>query len=221
MRKLSLVLAMTLWAVASCARQEQTRVVEHAMEQEKKSAGQGVPSLAPPQGLDDEWSRWLIGEWESSAESDLPGFKCWVKGTGRMKAELGLGGQFLVLTKQGGVAQVSDEYVEHLRRNMHTPEEEIEKLRQMKFAEVDYRTIDPRTGAIVAYLFDSWRCVATGTGQCDGKKETLEWKWSAGGQGTSIRTTERISNDRFVVTEKYTLPDGGTMEDRAQMVRVK
>ncbi len=187
------------------------------MEQEKKS----VVSLGRPEGLDDEWSRWLVGEWDSTAESDMGGFKCWVKGKGRVKAEFGVGGQFLVVTKEGKVARISDEYLQHLRRNLHTPEEEIEKLRQMKFAEVDYRTIDPRTGAIVAYLFDSWRCVATGTGRCDGNKEVIEWKWSAGGQGTSIRTTERISQDEFLVTEKYTLPDGGTMEDRAQMVRVK
>jgi hypothetical protein len=221
MRKLSLVLMITLWAAASCARQEQTRVAECAMEREKKSAGQSGPSLVPPKGLNDEWSRWLIGEWETSAESDLPGFKCWVKGTGRLKAELAVGGQFLVVTKQGTVAQISDEYLQHLRRNMHVPEEEIEKLRQMKFAEVDYRTVDPRTGVIVAYLFDSWRCVAMGTGRCEGNKEIIEWKWSVGGQGTSIRTTERISQDKFVVTEKYALPDGGTMEDRAQMVRTK
>jgi hypothetical protein len=63
--------------------------------------------------------------------------------------------------------------------------------------------------------------VALGTGRCEGNKEIIEWKWSVGGQGTSIRTTERISQDKFVATEKYTLPDGGTMEDRAQMVRTK
>ena len=191
------------------------------MEQEKKKVQENVPSLTPPKGLDDEWSRWLTGEWDSSGESDLPGFKGWVKGTGRMKAELGVGGQFLVMTKQGEVAQLSDAYVQHLRGKMHASEEEIEKLRTMKFAEVDYRTIDPRTGGNVAYLFDSWRCVATGTGTCDGNKEVIEWKWSAGGQGTSVRTTEKVSEDKFVVTEKYTLPDGGTMEDRAQMVRKK
>jgi hypothetical protein len=191
------------------------------MDQERKSAGQSVPSFVPPKSLDDEWSRWLIGEWESAAESDLPRFKSWVRGVGTMKAEIGVGGQFLVVTRQGGVARISDEYVQHLRQNVHAPEEEIEKLRKMKFSQVDFRTIDPRTGAVVAYLFDSWRCVATGTGQCDGNKEVIEWKWSAGGQGTSIRTTERISRDKFVVTEKYTLPDGGTMEDRTQMVRAK
>ena len=69
----------------------------------------------------------LIGEWEIAAESDLPGFTCWVKGTGRVKAELGVGGQFLVVTKQGEVAQISDEYVQHLHRDMHTSEDEIEK----------------------------------------------------------------------------------------------
>jgi hypothetical protein len=219
MWKLSLVLAMLLWTVASCARQEQTRIGERAMEQEKPSVQQSVPSLVPPKGLDDEWSRWLVGEWECVAESDLPGFKSWVQGKGQMKAELGVGGQFLVVSRQGEVARISDEYVQHLRRNMHASQEEIEKLRQMKFAEVDYRTIDPKTGAIVAYLFDSWRCVAMGTGRRDGEKEIIEWKWSAGGQGTSIRTTERIGRDEFVITEKYTLPDGGTMEDRVQVVR--
>jgi hypothetical protein len=189
------------------------------MDQEKPSVQPSVPSLVPPEGLDDEWSRWLIGEWESSAQSDLPGFQCWVKGKGQVKAELGVGGQFLIVTKQGEVAHISDEYLQHLRRTLRNPEKEIEKLHRMKFAEVDFRTIDPRTGRIVAYLFDSWRCVATGTGTCDGKTEIIEWKWSAGGQGTSVRTTERVGENEFVVTEKYTLPDGGTMEDRAQMVR--
>jgi len=29
-----------------------------------------VVTLGPPPGLDDEWSRWLIGEWESASASD-------------------------------------------------------------------------------------------------------------------------------------------------------
>jgi hypothetical protein len=206
-----------LLAVASCARQEQTRAVESAMDQEKKT----VLSLGQPKGLDDEWSRWLSGEWEISAESDLPGFKCWIKGKGRVKAEFGVGGQFLVVTKQGEVAEISEDYLQHLRRNLNTPEDEIEKLRRMKFTEVDFRTIDPRTGRVIAYLFDSWRCVATGTGQCEGNKEIIAWTWSAGGQGTSVRTTERIGTDQCIITEKYTLADGSTMEDRVRMVRRK
>jgi hypothetical protein len=221
MHRQLIVLSVISLAMTSCAGERRAKTTERAMEPEKKSVQESEPSLVPPKPLDDEWSRWLIGEWESSGESDLPGFKSWVKGTGRVKAELGVGGQFLVMTKQGEVAQLSDEYVQYLRQSMRSSEDQIEKLRAMKFAEVDYRTIDPRTGGIVAYLFDSWRCVATGTGTCDGNKEVIEWKWSAGGQGTSVRTTERVSEDKFIVTEKYTLPDGGTMEDRAQMVRKK
>jgi len=221
MHKQLVVLSVISRAMISCAGEQRAETAERAMEQKKKSVQESVPSLVPPKPLDDEWSRWLIGEWESSAESDLPGFKSWVKGTGQMKAELGVGGQFLIVTKQGEVAQISEEYLQYLRQSTHASEDQIEKLRRMKFAEVDFRTVDPRTGGIVAYLFDSWRCVATGTGTCDGNKEVIEWKWSAGGQGTSVRTTERVSEDKFVVTEKYTLPDGGTMEDRAQMVRKK
>jgi hypothetical protein len=187
------------------------------MDQEKKSE----ISLGQPKGLDDEWSRWLVGEWESSAESDLAGFKCWVKGVGRVKMELGVGGQFLVVTKQGEVVRISEEYLEHLRQNVHASEEEIEKLRRMKFAEVEYVTMDPRTGGLIGYLFDSWRCVATGAGAHEGDTEVIEWKWSAGGQGTSVRTTRRIGANKLVITEKYTLPDGGTMEDRAEMTRVR
>ena len=215
MKKLSVVLAIL--TVASCARQEQRRTVGSVMEQENK----GVISLGQPQGLDDEWSRSLVGEWESSGESDLAGFQCWVKGTGRVKMELGVGGQFLVVSKQGQVAQISDEYLQYLRQNVHASEEEVEKLRRMKFAAVEYFTIDPRTGGIVAYVFDSWRCVATGAGRREGNREIMEWTWSAGGQGTSVRTTQRVGKSRLVVTETYRLPDGGTMEDRVQMVRKK
>jgi hypothetical protein len=135
--------------------------------------------------------------------------------------EFGVGGQFLVVTKQGHVAHLSDEYQQHLRLNAHAAEEEIERLRQMRFAAVEYFTIDPRTGGIIAYLFDSWRCVATGTGQRDGDTEIVDWTWSAGGQGTSVRTTKRVGADKLAVTEKYHLPDGSTMEDRIQMVRTR
>jgi len=187
------------------------------MEQEKKSE----LSLGQPKGLDDEWSRWLVGEWDVSAESDLAEFKCWVKGTGRVKMELGVGGQFLIATKQGEVARLSEQYAQHMRQNVHASEEEIEKLRRMKFAEVEYFTIDLRTGGIIGHLFDSWRCVATGAGRREGDTEIMEWKWSAGGQGTSVRTTKRVGADKLVVTERYAWPDGGTMEDRVQMTRRK
>jgi hypothetical protein len=32
---------------------------------------------------------------------------------------------------------------------------------------------------------------------------------------------EKVSDDRFIATEKYTLPDGSTMEDKIEMTRKK
>jgi hypothetical protein len=180
-----------------------------------------VISLGQPRGLEDEWWCRLAGAWESSAESDLPGFPGWVKGVGRVKIELGVGGQFLVVTKHGRVARISDAYVQHLRQDLHASQDEIDKLRRMEFAAVEYFTIDPRTGALIAYLLDSWRCVATGAGRREGDTEIVAWQWSVGGQGTSVRTTRTVDADRLVITEDYRLPDGSTMEDRACWTRVR
>jgi len=63
------------------------------------------------------------------------------------------------------------------------------------------------------------RCIAKGTGKQQGNKEIINWVWSGQGQGSSVRVTEKISNDKFITTEKYTLPDGSTMEDTAVMTR--
>ena len=44
--------------------------------------------------------------------------------------------------------------------------------------------------------------------------------WFAQGQGaSSIRIMEKVSDDRFIATEKYTLPDGSKMEDKGEAIR--
>ncbi len=192
------------------------------MDQKKPVAEADVPSLTPPKNmLDDDWSRRLIGEWETTAESDVGQFKNWAKGRGRMTVEPGLGGQFLIRKMKGRATEISDEYVQYLRESRHTSEEEIAKLRELPFENLELHTLDPATGRIVAYLFDSWRCVAKGTGTRSGDTETIEWEWSVAGRGTSVRTTDRVGDDRLAVVERYTLPDGVVMEDRVQMTRVR
>jgi hypothetical protein len=192
------------------------------MDREKIVGEMNVPSLTPPKNvLDDEWSQWSIGTWETAAESDLGQFKNWAKGRGHMTVESGLGGQFLIRKMEGHATEVSDEYVQHLRQTQHTSEEEIEKLRNLPFESIEFHTFEPMTGGIVAHLFDSWRCVAKGTGTRNGNREILEWEWSAAGRGTSVRTTDKIGDDKLVVMERYTLPDGVVMEDRVQMTRVR
>jgi hypothetical protein len=220
MRMLSIALAVTMLAAASCA-VDQDKDAARAPADQEGPVETGALDLTPPRPLTDEWSRWLVGQWDCMAESDLPGFKTWVKGRGQMNAELALGGQFLLIRKEGRMTQISDEYLQFLRRNLHASEEDIRALQNMAFGDLELHSIEPKTGQTVAYLFDSWRCVAQGTGKREGNMEVLEWKWSLAGAGTSVRTTEKVSDNRIAVTEKYTLVDGSTMEDRAVMVRTQ
>jgi hypothetical protein len=184
-------------------------------EDEKKP----LPSLAAPAALDDDWARWLVGEWESEAESDNGPFKNWVSARGRLTVELGIGGQFIIMHRQGLVTGISDEYERYLKQTMHASETDVEKVRHLPLANLELQTMDPKTGAIIAYLFDSWRCVAKGTGTREGNAETIRWEWSAAGQGTSVRVTKKLDNDKFVITENYSLPNGATMEDRIVVTR--
>jgi hypothetical protein len=210
---------MVALMATSCAVDREDRTMEAAMDREKKVAGESVPSLTPPKTPDDQWSQWLVGEWESSAESDLGQFRNWVKGRGRMTAEMGLGGQFLILKMEGHATEISDEYLQYIRQTQHTSEEDIRRLQDLPFEHIEFQTVDPKTGEIVAYMFDSWRCVAKGTGKHEGNRQVLNWEWSVAGQGTSVRTTDRIGDDKLTMVERYAMPDGSTMEDRIQMTR--
>lgn len=221
MRRWFVVPAIIMLALASCATEQGKNGAGPATDREGKTAEGDVSAsaLKPLEPLDDDWSRWLLGQWEVTAESDLAQFKRWVKGKGQMNVEMVLGGQFLVITKAGQMTALSDEYVQYLKKTLHASDEDIQKLRNLHFGDLELRTIDPKTGRIVVYLFDSWRCVAKGAGKLEGNKETIEWEWSVAGQGTSVRVTERIGDDQLAVTEKYTLADGSIMQDRVQMIR--
>lgn len=218
MRRLSVVLAAAIPIMASCATNQEKKAAESPANQ-KENVEAGAPILVPPKPLDDTWSRWLVGQWDCSAESDIPGFKKWVRGTGQMTVELGLGGQFLLTRMEGKMTHLSQEYLEYLRQTLHAPEADIERLQNMTFGSLELRSIHPQTGRITAYLFDSWRCTAQGTGIRKANTEIMDWKWSLAGAGTSIRVTKKVTDDKMVVVEKYILPDGSTMEDRAVMVR--
>ena len=90
------------------------------------------------------------------------------------------------------------------------------------FKELQLQTIDPKTGERIGYLFDSLRCIAKGTGRLEGNKEIMEWEWSVTGQGaTSASITEKISDNKFIGTHKYILPNGNKMEDKVEFTRKK
>jgi hypothetical protein len=186
---------------------------------QKKEPEKGdIPLLEPPKALDDDWSKWLVGNWQGIAKSDFGEHKDWAKGECRLNIELALNGQFLVRKGQSRIISLSDEYIKQLK-GQRLSDSDIEKMRNSTFESLEVYTTDPKTGEITGYLFDSLRCIAKGTGKRQGNKEIINWVWSGQGQGSSTRVTEKISDDRFISTEKYTMPDGSAMEDKAEMTR--
>ena len=209
MKRLSIVLSVIMLAMASC------------MSNQKKEPDKGnIPSLEPPKALNDDWSKWLVGEWQGTAKSDFGGHKDWVTGKCRLNIQLDLNGQFLVRKGQAQITSLSDEYIKQLKET-HQSDSDIEKIRNSTFESMEIYTIDTKTGEIVGYLFDSLGCIAKGTGKREGNKEIMNWVWSGQGVGSSVRVTEKVSDDKFISTEKYTMPDGSTMEDKAEMTRSK
>ena len=194
-------------------------MISCVMNQTKNPDKENMPSLEPPKALDDAWSKWLVGSWQGTAKSDFGGHKDWVKGSCQMNFELTLNDQFLVRKGRSQITGLSDEYIKQLK-GQNLSDSDIEKIRNSSFESTEFYTINPKTGEITGYLFDSLRCIAKGTGKRQGNKEIINWVWSGQGQGSSVRVTEKISDDKFVATEKYTLPDGSIMEDKLEMTRV-
>jgi hypothetical protein len=186
-----------------------------AVNREKETAKENRPSAFLPKPIDDDWSKWLVGEWEGSGESNAG------KGKGRVQIELGLNGQFLIMKGEAEITKITPEQKQYLKETLHASDEEVKRFQSSTFKSLEIHTIDPKTGEIIGYLFDSLRCIAKGRGKREGNKEIMKWEWSGAGQGTSIRIKEKVSDDKLIITEKYTLPDGSTMEDKGEMTRKK
>ncbi len=194
MRHISIVLLIVMVSMASCA-----------TNQEKEIAEESKPSSFQPEPLDDEWSKWLVGEWD-----------------GGFKIEFGLNRQFLIMKGEAETGEMTPDQIKYLKDTLNASDEDIEKMQSHPFKELQIHTIDPKTGERIGYLFDSTRCIAKGTGRLEGNKEIMKWRWSGRGQGaTSIRIIEKINDNKFTLNHKYTLPDGKKMEDKIEMTRKK
>jgi len=205
MKRLSILLLVVMVSLSS-----------YAINVEKKTAKKSGSYSFQPKPLDDDWFKWLVGQWEGSVESDV--------GTGkiRMKIEFGLNGQFLIMKSEAEITEITDEQRQYLRETLYASDEYIEKSQNSTFEELQIHTIDPKTGKVVGYLFDGLRCIAQGRGRRQGNKEIIEWKWSATAQGaTSISIIEKINDNKIILNHKYALPDGNKMESKAEMTRKK
>ncbi len=205
MKHVSIVLLVVMVSLSSCA-----------INKEKEMAETSGPPSFQPNPLDDEWSKWLVGEWEGIV--GLGG----VKSEAWREIELGMNGQFLITKHEH---KVSNEEIQGLKKIMHISDEDVKRYQSLPFKYLEIWTIDPKNGEVIGYFFDSLRRVAEGKGKLQGNKEIVEWQWFAQGQGASsmrsISITERVSDDRFITTKKYTLPDGSTMEGKVEMTRKK
>jgi len=203
MKRLPVILLAVMLVVTSCA-----------TSQRDKTAHENRPGVFQPKPLDDEWSQWIVGEWEGSVEGDA--------GQGwSVTIEPALNGQFLIFRSQADLTTMPPEQIQYLKEHNHATDESIERFRSMPFRELEIYTVDPRSGQIIAYLFDSLRCVAEGRGRRQGNKEVMDWQWSVGGQGTSTRITERVGDNECIITQKDTSPDGAITEGTARMTRSK
>jgi len=116
----------------------------------------------------------------------------------------------------------SGKKVKYIKDTLNASDEDIEGSKSNPFKELQIHTIDPKTGEVAGYLFDSLRSIAKGTGRLEGNKEIMEWVWSATAQGaTSVSIIEKINDNRFTYNHKYTLPNGNRMEDNVEFTRKK
>jgi hypothetical protein len=194
MKHVSIVPLIVMVSMASCAKMQQKEMVKES----------GTPSFQP-KPLDDEWNKWLVGEWD-----------------GGFKIEFGLNGQFLIMKGEAETGEMTPDQIKYLKDTLNASDEDIKRLQSHPFKELQIHTIDPKTGERIGYLFDSMRCIAKGTGRLEGNKEIMKWRWSGTGQGaTSVRIIEKINDNKFTLNHKYTLPNGNKMEDTGEMTRVK
>ena len=185
-----------------------------AINEEKEMAKESESASFQPKPLDDEWSKWLVGEWKGTVE--LLG----IKSEASKEIEFGLNEQFLITKHEH---KVTDEAIQKFRKVTHISDEDAKRYQSLPFKYLEILTIDPKNGDVIGYFFDSMRRVAEGKGKFQGNKEIVEWQWFAQGQRafSSIRTVEKVSDDRFIPTTKYFAPDGSTMEGKVEMTRKK
>lgn len=168
-------------------------------------------SVFQPSPLADDWSKWMQGTWEGAGESQAG------RGSGVEEIELAMNGQFLICRGEATIAEMTPDQVAYLKTNMHASDEEIERFRTLPYRSLEIFTIDPTSGDVLGFSFDSLRCIATGRGRREANRQTINWEWTNGHKST--RVTERAGNDRMVVTQLTPMSDGSVMEETGEATR--
>jgi hypothetical protein len=166
-----------------------------------------------PSPLSDDWTKWMVGEWEVAGASDTG------RGKGINRIEVALLGQFLICREKAEITEMTADQVNYLKTNMHASDEEIARFRSGGYQAMEFYTIDQTTGEMVGFLFDSLRCMATGRGRREGNRLIMDWVWATGHKSTRI--TEKVSEDRMMIIQRTPMPDGRVMEEKGESIRRK
>lgn len=142
--------------------------------------------MTPPPPLNDEYTAWMIGEWKGETISQMG------KSTDYMKCEMGLNGQFMIITFE---SKTDD---------------------GRSISGLGAVTLD-KDGNTVGYWIDSWRTMSEGKGFREGNLSTIKW---ATPMGTYIRTTERIAENTMKVTGVMTGASGQEMQSETEFKRI-
>jgi len=191
MKKLLIVLFVVMVSMTSCVTSQKKAV-------------------RPPRTLDDDWGRWLVGEWEGPFESTVG------KGKNSIEVELCFDGRFLITKYRGEVPEITPERIQHLKETMGISDRDIKNIQNSIYKGLEFRTIDSDTGQICGQWFDNWRPMLTGRGKREGNKEIMEWEWPEQ-KVSGIRVIEKVSDDKFIMTGKWTMPNGRVMEDKTEV----
>jgi len=206
----------------------------YAINKDKETAKESGSVSFQPKPLDDQWSKWAVGQWEvTGGESDFLGAhlddlgESNKKVTAECTVKLGLNGQFLIMESRTNINEITDEQKkqtkESLKKMTNASDEVLERYLSMPYEALGIYTIDQKTGEVIGYLFESQRCTAQGRGKRQGNKQIMEWVWSSGAaKGTTgISTMEKISDDKATGTDEYILPNGHKLEEKYEMIRKK
>jgi hypothetical protein len=181
-----------------------------AQEKEMEKAKEEMKTMAPPNALDDDWSKWIVGEWEGKTETPMGKHQDW------MKIELGLDNQFIMMKYKSKMAEMTPEQMTAMKETMNMSDEGMAKMKDMVYKGLGIETVNPATGEVIGYWFDSWRGVYKGTGKREGNKTTMNWE---GPMGSSTRTVEKVDENKMVMTFTETMPNGKVIEGRSEFTR--
>ena len=180
--------------------------------QEKEKPKEAAPSMTPPKALEDDFCKWMVGEWEGWSQSPMGKSKDW------QKVEYGLDNQFVMTHYTSKMTEMTPEQMKAMMDSYGMTKEQVEKMRDMTYKGMGPLTINPMTGEYVGYWFDNWRGTYKGTGKRESNKVTITWE---GPMGTEVRTTEKVSDDKMVVSFKSKDPKGNLTEGRTELMRKK